>query len=390
VNEAASKPPLARSFDQGSRLKLGRFRLRQKIGQMTKRNASETHFQRRNGLFVSGHLWTNCRIELKFKYPLLFLLAFNVAISLLDVASAQDSSSQNKSSDNYTIKVNTNLVVLSATVVDRHNALVSGLGRNSFQIYENHVLQQIKDFSHEDVPVAVGLVIDNSGSMGQKRADVISAALSFAHSSNPQDQMFVVNFNEHVTYGLPPEIPFTDRREQLQLALSAIKTIGQTALYDAIATALDHLKQSNCDKKVLILISDGGDNASKHSLAQVIEMSKHSAAIIYTIGIFDEQDGDQNPGVLKRFARDTGGEAFFPESSKEIPLICEGIARDIRNQYTLAYVPMISKQDTGYRVVDVQASTPGHGHLYVRTRTGYFLPSTSPPELGTAGHAFHN
>jgi VWFA-related protein len=293
-------------------------------------------------------------------------------------------------SGNYTIRMESNLVVLSATVVDRHNALVSGLGKNDFQVYENRVLQEIKHFSHEDVPVAVGLVIDNSASMGQKRENVIAAALSFAQSSNPQDQMFVVNFNEHVTYGLPPEMPFTDRRDRLRLALSAINTIGETALYDAIATALDHLKQSKCDKKVLILITDGGDNASAHSLAQVSEMAKHSAAIIYAIGIFDERDGDQNPGVLRRFAKETGGEAFFPESSKEIPSICDGIARDIRNQYTLAYVPTISRQDTGYRVVDVRASAPAHGHLVVRTRTGYFLPSDSPP-FGSRniGHDFH-
>jgi VWFA-related protein len=319
-------------------------------------------------------------------------LAFAASISLPGVGSSQDSSSsQNRSSDNYTIRVNTNLVILSATVLDHHNALVSGLEKDDFQVYENHVLQQIKDFSHEDVPVAVGLVIDNSGSMGQKRADVIAAALSFAHSSNPRDQMFVVNFNEQVSYGLPPGIPFTDRQDQLQLALSAIKTIGETALYDAIATALDHLKQSQCDKKVLILISDGGDNASKRSLAQAIEMAKHSAAIIYAIGIFDEQDGDQNPGVLKRFAKETGGEAFFPESSKETSSICEGIARDIRNQYTLAYVPVISQQDGGYRVVDVRVSAPRHGHLSVRTRAGYFLPSAQPSSgLGTIGHDNHN
>src|ERR1035438_6277380 len=138
---------LSRSFEQGNRFKWKRFRLRQRIGQMTKRNASETHLQRRKSLSVSGRLWTNFRIGLKVKCPLLFLLAFGVSISLPGVASSQDSSSQNRSSDNYTIRQNTNLVVLSATVVDRHNALVSGLEKDSFQVYENHVLQQIKDFS---------------------------------------------------------------------------------------------------------------------------------------------------------------------------------------------------------------------------------------------------
>jgi VWFA-related protein len=258
--------------------------------------------------------------------------------------------------------------------LDHHNALVSGLVKDDFQVYENHVLQPIKHFSHEDVPVTVGLVIDNSGSMKPKRADVIAAGLSFALSSNPLDQMFVVNFNEHVSYGLPEGTPFTYRRDQLQRALSAIHTIGETALYDAIASALDHLKQGKCDKKVLIVISDGGDNASKHSLAQVIGMAKTSDAIIYTIGIFDEQDGDQNPGVLKRFAKETGGEAFFPESSQEIAPICGGIARDIRNQYTLAYVPAIPMLDGGYRSVEVKVSSPVHGRLSVRTRAGYSVP----------------
>jgi VWFA-related protein len=345
----------------------------------------------REGIVLSapGDLWTNCLSGFKFNKSLHFLLTFVAFLSFHCSASSQNSTSQNASSDNYTIRVDTNLVILSATVVDHHNALVSGLMKNDFQIYENHSLQQIKNFSHEDIPVAVGLVIDNSGSMGQKRADVISAALSFAHSSNPQDQMFVVNFNEHVTLGLPVKVLFTDRRDQLLLALSAIQAAGETALYDAIAMALDHLKQSNCDKKVLIVISDGGDNASKQTLDQVIEMARRSAATIYTIGVL-EQDGDQKPGVLRRFAKETGGLAFFPETSKEIPSICEGIAHDIRNQYTLAYVPMIAKQDAGYQTIDVRASARGHGRLTVRTRSGYFLPSTSPPQPGSIGHDFHN
>jgi VWFA-related protein len=324
-------------------------------------------------------IWTSGCAGPKFLSSRLFRPLLLVLISFPGIALSQDfSSSQSGSSDDYTIRVNTNLVILNATVVDHHNVLVSGLDKNAFQVYENHVLQQIKDFKHNDVPVAVGLVIDNSGSMGQKHADVIAAALSFARSSNSQDQMFVVNFNEHVSYGLPHEIPFTDREDKLQFALSAVRAIGETALYDAIASALDHLNQSKCDKKVLILITDGADNASKRKLAQVIEMAKHSSAIIYAIGIL-EQDGDQNPGVLRQFAKETGGEAFFPELSKEIPSICERIAHDIRNQYTLAYVPMISKQDTGYRVVDVKVSAFGHGHLSARTRAGYFLPSTSQP-----------
>ncbi|MGA3372959.1 MAG: VWA domain-containing protein [Terracidiphilus sp.] len=341
---------------------------------MTDKIALGRSFKRGTGLYAGKYRWTEGRIAWTRNLSLLFPIALAISLVSPGLVWSQDSSSAQKSlGGDYMLRVNANLVILSATVLDHDNALVSGLNKDDFQVYEDRVLQQIKDFSHEDLPVTVGLVIDNSGSMGSKRADVIAAALSFARSSNPRDQIFVVNFNEHVSYGLPAGIPFTDRRDQLQLALSSIRTIGETALYDAISTALDHLKQGSCEKKVLILISDGGDNASKHTLAEVIEMAKKSSAILYTIGIFDEQDLDQNPGVLKRFAKETGGQAFFPGSSKEIPSICEKIARDIRNQYTLAYVPTISKRDDGYRVLDVRASAPGHGRLSVRTRTGYSL-----------------
>jgi VWFA-related protein len=261
---------------------------------------------------------------------------------------------------------------------------VSGLSKDDFRIYEDGVLQNIRYFSHDDIPIAAGIVVDNSASMAPKRDDVIAAALAFVRSSNPQDQMFVVNFNDHVSFGLPADVLFTNSHEQLQLALSGIRAIGETSLYDGVAAALDHLNLGNRDKKVLILISDGGDDASKHTMAQVIDMAQHSAAIIYTIGIFTGQDGDQNPSVLRRLAKETGGEAFFPESSNEITSICEEIARDIRSQYTLTYAPANALQDTRYRAIEVKASAPGRGRLSVRTRTGYFLPP-STPDSGSQG-----
>jgi VWFA-related protein len=343
-------------------------------------------------LFKQEYFRNELRIALAMNILLICLISFAVMIASPYAAWSQVTSTPplNHSSDSYTLRVDANLVILSVTVLNRHNALVSGLVKDDFQVYEDHAVQQIMNFTHEDLPVTVGLVIDNSMSMASKRTDVIAAALSFAHSSNPHDQMFVVNFNENVSYGLPAGIPFTDNLAQLQFALSDIKAIGETALYDAIAVALDHLQQGICDKKVLILISDGRDNASKHKLPQIIEMARNSGAIIYAIGIY-EQDGDQNPGVLKRFAKETGGEAFFPESSKELDLICKGIARDIRNQYTLAYVPTITKQDGGYRVIDVKVSSPGHGRLSARTRAGYFMPLTLPTSgFETAGHDSHN
>jgi VWFA-related protein len=274
------------------------------------------------------------------------------------------------------------MVVLRATAEDRKNIPVAGLTQNNFQLYEDGMLQPIKYFSHEDVPVTVGLLIDNSGSMKSKRNDVIAAALAFARSSNPRDQMFVVNFNEKVSLGLPLHMAFTDQVPQLQEALATVAADGETALYDAVTVALEHLKQGDRDKKVLIVVSDGGDNASKHKLTEIMALAAQSNAIIYTIGIFDDQNADRNPGVLKRLARQTGGESFLPESLKDVTPICERIAHDIRNQYTIAYVPTNRKRDAAYRAIQVKATAAGRGRLQVRTRTGYFAPAA--PSAPTA------
>lgn len=308
------------------------------------------------------------------------LVAVLFLVAPPSLAKAQESSlSQTPAGTNYTISVNVGVVVLHATAQDRKNVLVSGLAKDDFQVFEDGAIQEIKYFSHEDIPVTVGLVIDSSGSMGPKRADVVAAALAFAHSSNPLDQMFVVKFNERVSFGLPDDFPFTDQVAQLQVALSRIEPTGETALYDAMAAALEHLKKGTRDKKVLILVSDGGDNASKHKLGEIMATAVRADAIIYTIGIFDGQDSDRNPGVLKQLAKDTGGEAFLPESLKDVGPICERIAHDIRNQYTLAYVPTNRKRDGTYRGIQVKASAPGHGRLTVRTRTGYFAPLEPQP-----------
>ena len=308
-----------------------------------------------------------------------------VVIAITSLARPQEpSSTQSRPADAYTIRVDVDMVILHATAQDHKHALVSGLDKDNFRVYEDGVLQTIKNFSHEDIPVTVGMVIDNSGSMGPKRTDVIAAALAFARSSNPQDQIFVVNFNERVSFGLPDNTPFTDQVAQLEVALSRIRAQGETALYDALAAALEHLRMGKRDKKVLIIISDGGDNASKHKLTEIVTMVGQPDAIIYTIGIFDEQDPDRNPVVLKRLAKDTGGEAFLPESLKDVAPICEKIAHDIRNQYTISYAPTNRKRDGTYRVIEVRASAPGRGRLSVRTRTGYFAPSALPSAAAKA------
>lgn len=304
--------------------------------------------------------------------------AFLIAASFLALSVIAQGSPPSESPGAYTLQLNADMVILNVTVLDRHNVPVAGLGKDNIHVYEDRVLQQVTSFSHDDLPLTAGIVVDNSGSMGRKRDEVIAAALAFARSSNPLDQIFVVNFNDRVSFGLPPGIPFTSRQDQLERALSGIRAIGETSLYDGMAAALDHLQQGSHDKKVLIVISDGGDNASKHTLAQVIDMARRSAAMIYAIGIFDEQDDDRNPAVLKRFARETGGEAFFPESSTEVTSICEQIAHDIRSQYTLTYKPADPSQDGRYRAIQVTADVPGRGRLSVRTRAGYFVPLHPP------------
>ena len=281
----------------------------------------------------------------------------------------------NNQNDNQdTIKINVDLVVLHAAVQNSDLTPVSGLGKEDFQVYEDGVLQEIESFSHEDIPVTVGLVIDNSGSMRPKRTEVVAAALAFARASNTKDQIFVVNFNEHVSFGLPANTPFTDKTAQLEFALSKVAADGMTALYDAVAAALEHLKKGDRDKHALIVISDGGDNASRHNLARIMALASRSEAIIYTIGIYDRDDPDRNPGSLKRLAKATGGEAFLPGSVKDVVPICERIARDIRNQYTITYVPKDIKYDGKYRVIQVNAVAPGHGRLMVRARAGYYAP----------------
>jgi Ca-activated chloride channel family protein len=277
----------------------------------------------------------------------------------------------------YQISVNVDLVVLHPTVRDGKSRFISDLLQPDFQVYEDGVRQTIQSFQHEDVPVTVGLVVDHSGSMQPKLRDVIAAARTFVHSSNPEDQMFVVNFNEHVTLGLPAAIPFTHASDELERAISKMPAAGQTALYDAIVQALDRLKAGAWDKKVLIVISDGGDNKSAQTLESVLQVTERSSALIYTVGLFSEDDGDANPKVLSRLALATGGDAFFPQKLDDVVTICERIARDIRSQYTIGYVSMNNRRNGAHRSIRVAAQAPGRGKLVVRARAGYIAGSES-------------
>jgi VWFA-related protein len=277
------------------------------------------------------------------------------------------------------ISVDVALVVLHATVTDRQGRIVTSLGEPDFQVYENGAPQHIQLFQNEDIPVAVGLIVDHSASMFPKMTEVTAAARSFVRSSNREDEMFVVNFNEVASLGLPAAIRFSDSATELEGAILNKVTTGQTALYDAIALGLEQLQSASRDKKVLIVVSDGGDNASRQNRDQVMKLAEQSSAVIYTVGLFDQDDPDRNPGVLNRLARATGGEAFLPAQLGEVPAICERIARDIRHQYTIGYIPGNPARDGSYRAIRVVARTKSEGKLSVRTRTGYIAGGHPQP-----------
>jgi Ca-activated chloride channel family protein len=297
---------------------------------------------------------------------------FALVIAVLPgLTACAEPQSEDPPADPLRISVNVDLVVLQATVRDRGGHLVSDLSRQNFEVYEDRVRQSIRLFQYEDVPVTVGLVIDHSGSMRPKIPDVIAAARTFVRASNPEDRMFVVNFNEKVTLGLPVGTSFTDRADELERAIGNTPAVGQTALYDAVVEGLGKLQSGGPEKKVLIVISDGGDNASAFHLPEILKRVEQSSAVVYTVGIFDEEDPDRNPGVLTRLARSTGGEAFFPARTDEVVAICERIARDIRNQYTIGYLSNSTAPPGATRTIRMVARAAGKGELSVRTRSGY-------------------
>jgi VWFA-related protein len=282
---------------------------------------------------------------------------------------------QGRDERQYTIAIDVDLVIFNVTVTDPKGRHVSGLKRSDFQIYEENRLQDITLFKAEDVPASIGLIIDNSGSMHDKRAAVAKAALAFAASSNSEDEMFVVNFNEKVYQGLPPEIRFTNDLDQIRSALLRTAPVGLTALYDALAVGIEHLKTGTRFRKALVVLSDGGDNASRRTLDDVLQIALRSSATIYTIGIYDETDLDRNPRVLQKIARLSGGRAYFPDSVDDLDQVWRDIAGGIRSQYTIGYHSSNPNRDGVFRKVKITAGAKGWGSLRVTTRDGYFAPS---------------
>ena len=295
----------------------------------------------------------------------------------------------------YTIPVDVNMVVLHATVVDKKGRIVNDLKSEDFRVYEDGALQKLSVFSHADIPVTMGIVIDDSGSMREKRQAVNAAALTFVKTSNPQDQAFVVNFND--VYYLDTPGDFASNIEDLKSALDKIDSRGGTALYDAVYASLDHVKLGNRDKKTLLVITDGEDNASRYTFDELLRYAQKSDAVIYTIGLLGSEEAGglfkihggsahRAAKILEKLAEVSGGEPYFPKSLDEVQSTCEQIAHDIRNQYTLAYYPTNARKDGAFRNVRVDAFSSGnHAKLAVRTKPGYYAPKTNITASASTG-----
>jgi Ca-activated chloride channel family protein len=279
-----------------------------------------------------------------------------------------------KKDDQFKIQRDVNLVVLHATVLDDRGRFVSDLKQDNFRVFEDRVEQKLSIVKREDVPVSMGLVIDNSGSMRDKRERVNTAALTFVRTSNPDDEAFVVNFNDD--FFLDTDKDFTSDVGELKEALERVDSRGSTAFYDALIGSLDHLKKGHRDKKVLLVITDGEDNASRKNLEATVHEVQQSDAVVYAIGLLGQENkrsAKRARKALEEIAQASGGLAYFPEGVGDTEAICTQIAHDIRNQYTLGYYPSNTNKDGSFRAVQVEVIPPrGRGKLSVRTRSGYY------------------
>ncbi|HEY1939022.1 MAG TPA: VWA domain-containing protein [Candidatus Angelobacter sp.] len=276
-----------------------------------------------------------------------------------------------KNGGQYTFRQQVNEVTLSATVLDARRHLVTNLKDSNFAVYEDNEPQKITSFRREDIPVSIGIVVDNSGSMRTKRAAVTKAVLNLIQASNPQDEVFVVNFNDDPYL----DQDFTNKIEPLKEALDRVDSRGGTALYDAVIASADHLaKGAKREKKALLIVTDGVDNESRESLESAIrKVQDDNGPTIYTIGILGDEPGTKRAKrALQSLSDQTGGVAFFPKDLMEVDEISQEVARDIRNQYSITYKPTNPRSNGGYRKVKVEARAPGYKDLQVRTRDGYF------------------
>jgi VWFA-related protein len=281
----------------------------------------------------------------------------------------------------FVIRKDVDEVLLHATVIDDKQHIVTDLDKSAFTVYEDGKPQTIISFHHEDIPVSMGIVIDNSGSMREKRAKVNQAALNLVRSSNPQDEVFVVNFNDE--YYLDQD--FTNDLLKLKEALEKIDAKGGTALYEALVASAEHLKQNaRLERKIIFVVTDGEDNASRESLEQAVkQLQEENGPSVYAIGVLgDEEHPKRARRALEIITQRTGGLAFFPKTLDEVDEISRQVAHDIRNQYTIGYKPTNPRSSGGFRQIRVEAKGKSHSKMVVRTKSGYYA-GTQPATSGT-------
>ena len=330
-------------------------------------------------------------IRIAFSAGLLCLLSLTLALSgqnfpVLQQAPGASPPGKPEEDVPFTLSVDTRLVQIPVSVTTKDGKTLDNLPQTSFQIFEDNVLQEITVFKHEDVPLSLGLVIDNSGSMRNKRQRVNSAALTFVRESNADDETFIVDFDDEAIL----RQQFTSSMSDLVDALSDINTQGETAMNDAIYVSLDYMMKASRDKKALLVISDGEDNKSKYGINKLLERVRQAKDVtIYAIGLLEENDDrggffGRSPSKrakddLEKIAALTGGEAYFPKTIDEVAGICRKIARDLRNQYTIGYSPKNTKNDGSERTIRVTVVPPAGtaaSKINIRARSGYTAPAS--------------
>src|SRR5438105_9349025 len=302
-----------------------------------------------------------------------------MALSAITVAAQSKDSQQGETA---TFRADTRLVVLHATVVDKSGRLLTNLQPSAFHVFENNVEQPIKKVLREDVPVSMGLIVDNSGSMRTKRGRVEASAVALVKASNPQDEVFIVNFNDEAFL----DQPFTSDIKELERGLSKIDSRGGTAMRDAIRMSIDYLKENGKrDKKVLVVVTDGDDNNSSGTLENLVKSAQQSEVLIYTVGLLAEEEkreAKRATRALNAIAEATGGKSYYPKELKDVDGVCQQVAHDIRSQYIIEYNPKNPALDGSFRQIKVVANGPNRP--VVRTRSGYYATPDKPARTASA------
>ena len=273
------------------------------------------------------------------------------------------------------ISVHTELVAVPVAVTDQRGHSLKGLRQDDFRVFEDGRPRPIVAFRQGDEPVTLGLIVDRSQSMRSKTPALLAALSAVLESSRPDSELFAVDFNDRVSFALGDGRTFTNDAGELMAALTGIRAEGRTALYDGVMKGLQHLQLGYASRRVLIVVSDGGDNASRATYAEVLALAHRTDAVIYGIGLVGAplMDREENGGALKRLCRDTGGAAYFPRTLDDTAVVSAEVARSVREQYTLGFAPAPRGNGPAFRTIKVKVTAEGRGRLRIRTRSGYVV-----------------